>query len=91
LSAVELGFLVSLKVLREVLKGLKIGASRYWVACDPLDAAESGFITIGHGCGCARCIDRLNALPCHLPVVGNGDLNKGTDGLIFVVDPSVIT
>ena len=87
LSAVELGFVVNLKVLREVLKDLNIDGSRWWIACDPIDAAETGFITIGHGY--PRCIDRLNTLHFHLPVVG--DECSKTDRLILIIDPSVIT
>jgi hypothetical protein len=89
LSAVELGFVVNLKVLREVLKGLKIEGCRWWISSDPEDAVESGFVSIGHGY--PRCMDRLNTLHFHLPVIGNGGTNSRTDKLILVLEPSVIT
>jgi hypothetical protein len=88
-SSVELGFVVSLQTLREVFKGLNIEGRRFWLASDPQDAAETGLITVGHGY--PRCIDRLNTLHFHLPVVGNEGSNMRTDRLILMVDPSVIT
>jgi hypothetical protein len=88
-GSVDLGFVASLRTLREVFKGLNIGGRRYWLASDPEEAAETGFITIGHGY--PRCIDRLNTLHFHLPVVCNESSALRTDRLILMVDPSVIS
>jgi len=42
LGELELGFVVSLGVLREVLRGLSLNGRRWWIASDPHDAAEEG-------------------------------------------------
>jgi hypothetical protein len=86
---VDIGFVVNLQTLREVLKGLNIDGKRWWIASDPQDAAENGFITVGHGY--PRCLDRLNTLHFLVPVIGNEDLNVRTGRLSLIIDPSVIT
>ena len=89
LSEVELGFLVSLGALREALKELNIDGRRWWVASDPQDAAELGYITLAHGC--EGCVDRLNILHFRVPVVGIGDSDGRTDRLILMIDRSTAT
>jgi hypothetical protein len=42
LGEVELGFFVSLGVLREAIKELNVDGRRWWISSDPLDAAEFG-------------------------------------------------
>jgi hypothetical protein len=89
LSEVELGVAVSLAVLREVLRGLNIKGRRWWIASDPHDAAQEGFITVAHGT--ERCFDRLNTLYFRIPVVGNGDWKARTDKMILLFEPSTAT
>lgn len=86
---VELGFVVSLGALREVLKGLSFDGRKWWVSSDPYDAADTGFITIAHGT--PKCFDRLNTLHFRVPVVGNENSRGRTDRLILMFDPSTTT
>jgi hypothetical protein len=85
-SDVDLGLVVSLAALREALKGMNIDGRRWWISSDPHDAAEAGFISIGHGC--KGCSDRLNTLHFRVPVVGNQGWKARTDRLILLIDPS---
>jgi hypothetical protein len=89
LGEVELGFVVSLGVLREAIKELNVDGRRWWISSDPLDAAELGYVTIAHGC--QGCVDRLNTLHFRVPVAGDMDWNGRVDRLIFVIDPSTVT
>src|ERR1019366_1975191 len=41
-SDVDLGLVVSLATLREVLKGMNVDGRRFWISSDPHDAAEDG-------------------------------------------------
>jgi len=86
LSEVELGFLVSLGALREALKELNVNGRRWFIASDPQDAAELGYITLAHGC--EGCVDRLNVLHFRIPVVGSGDSDGRLDRLILMIDRS---
>ena len=88
-SDVDLGFVVSLSTLREVLKAISLNGKRWWIASDPQDAGETGSITIGHGD--PECVDRLNTLYFDVPVVGNGSWRARTDRLILMLDPSTAT
>jgi hypothetical protein len=74
---VELGLVVNLTILREVLKSLSIDGKRWWIASDPQDALTTRSITIGHGD--PRCTDRLNTLYFRIPVLGNETPRGGTD------------
>jgi hypothetical protein len=89
IEEVELGFVVNLKTLREVLKGLSINGRRWWVASDPTDALESQSLTIGHGD--PGCADRLNTLYFRVPVLNDEKPLAGTDRLILLLDCSVIS
>jgi hypothetical protein len=88
-DGVELGFVVNLKTLREVLKGLSIDGRRWWIASDPADALESRFLTIGHGD--PGCIDRLNTLYYRLPVLNDEKPVAGFDKLVVLLDSSVVS
>lgn len=83
---VELGLVVNLTILREVLKSLSINGKRWWIASDPQDALTTRSITIGHGD--PHCTDRLNTLYFRIPVLGNETPRGGTDGLVLLFDPS---
>jgi|SRR5665213_798582 len=85
MSEVEMGFVVSLGVLREVLRGLNIRGRRWWISSDPHDAAEDGYISVAHGT--VGAYDRLNTLHFRVPVIGN-EGTKFTDRLILMFDPS---
>jgi hypothetical protein len=88
-SEVEVGFVVNLKTLREVLQGLSVGGRRWWTACDPLDALERQSLTIGYGD--TGCKDRLNTLYYNLPVLNSHKPLAGPDRLVVCVDSSVIS
>ena len=83
---VELGFVVNLETFREVLKGLSIDGKTWWIASDPYDAAETGYILVGHGDPESR--DRLNLLVFRIPVLNNEIPRAGTDRLVLLFDAS---
>jgi hypothetical protein len=85
-NQVEIGLVVNLTTLREVLKSLSIDGKRWWIASDPQDSLTTRSITIGHGD--PRCTDRLNTLYFRIPVLGNETPRGGTDGLVLLFDPS---
>ena len=89
LGEVELGFVVNLGTLRDVLKGLSVSGRRWWIASDPMDSLESHSLTIGHGD--PGCFDRLNTLYFRVPVLNNKKPWAGTDRLILLLDCSVIS
>jgi hypothetical protein len=88
-SEVELGLVINLKTLREVLKGLSIGGKRWWIASDPQDAVDDGAIFIGHGD--SRCVDRLNTLTFRIPILNNETPRGGTDRIVALLDPSTLS
>ena len=87
LSEVELGFVVSIGTLRDILHGLNIKGRRWFFASDPIDALETGYVILGHGCD--GCMDRLNTLHFRVPVVGVGDSNATTDRIILMIEQSI--
>jgi hypothetical protein len=84
-TEIELGFVVNLKTLREVLKELNISGRRWWIACDPYDAAR-GYISIGYGD--PQCEDRLNTVYFRFPILGDVTPKSSTDKLVLLIDPS---
>ena len=84
LNDVELGFVVNLKIFREVLKGLRANGRRWWVATDPCDAVENGFIRVGYGD--PHCRDLLSTIYFRLPVLNDSIPLGGTDRIILVFD-----
>src|ERR1035438_3955123 len=40
-----IGLVVSLAMLREVLKGMNVDGRRWWISSDPHDAADAGYLT----------------------------------------------
>lgn len=89
LSELELGFVVSMGALREVLQRLNINGRRWWFASDPHDAVETGYVILGHGC--EGCVDRLNTLHFRVPVICSDSSKSRTDRTILVIDPSTAT
>jgi len=88
-DGVDIGFAVSLGTLREVLKGLSVGGKRWWIACEASDALRIHALTIGHGD--PGCCDRLNTLYFSVPVLNEEKPLAGTDGLILLLDSSVLS
>lgn len=88
LEEIDLGVVVNLETLRKVLKDLSVDGRRWWIASDPINALESGFVTIGHGD--PGCIDRLNTLYYRLPVLNDEKRVAGFDKLLLLLDVSVI-
>jgi hypothetical protein len=88
-TEIELGFVVNLKTLREVLKELSINGRRWWIASDPYDAAVRGYVSIGYGD--PRCEDRLNTMYFRFPIVGDVTPKTSIDRLILLIDPSTCT
>jgi hypothetical protein len=86
---VDLGLVVSLETLREVLKAMSINGRKWWVASDPSDAIDTRTVTIGHGD--PGCHDRLNSLYFRVPVLNEKMPMAGTDQLRLMLDSSVIS
>jgi hypothetical protein len=89
LDEVDLGFVVNLETLREVLKTMSINGRRWWIASDPSDAIDTHTVTIGHGD--PRCHDRLNTLYYRIPVLNEEMPMAGTDKLTLMLDSSVVS
>lgn len=85
---IEIAVVVNLETLREVLKKLSGGRTRFWIASDPADALDTGSITVGHGY--PGCTDRLNATYFRIPVLNDEMPRRGTNRLVLLIAPSVI-
>jgi hypothetical protein len=72
-----------------VLKELSINGRRWWIACDPHDAAARGYVSIGYGD--PRCEDRLNTVYFRFPIAGDVTPKISTDNLVLLIDPSTCT
>lgn len=88
LEDIDLGVVVNIETLRKALKGLSVDGRRWWIASDPADALESGFVTIGHGD--PGCVDRLNTLYYKAPILNEERPTAGTEKLVLLLDSSVI-
>jgi hypothetical protein len=86
LSELELGIVVSLNTLRDVLKKMSVGSKRWWIGSDPLDAVENGYLTIGFGD--PDCFDRLNTLHFRVPVVDSDFPPNRTDRIVLLIEPT---
>jgi hypothetical protein len=82
----ELGFVVNLKTLREVLQRLSINGRHWWIACDPQDASDRGYVSIGYGD--PKCEDCLNTVYFRFPILNDLPLKAPTDRLLLLVDPT---
>jgi hypothetical protein len=89
LDEVDLGFVVNLETLREVLKSMSVNGRRWWIASDPVDAIDTHTVTIGHGD--PGCKDRLNTLYFRVPVLNEEMPMAGTDKLTLMLDSSVVS
>ena len=89
LDQVDLGFVVNLETLREVLKSMSVNGRKWWIASDPGDAIATHTVTIGHGD--PGCEDRLNTLYFRIPVLNEELPMAGTDKLTLMLDSSVVS
>lgn len=89
LNELELGIVVSLNTLREVLKCMSFGGKRWWIASDPLDSIEDGYLTLGHGD--PECFDRLNTLYFRVPVVDGDIPPERADRIVLLIEPTTAT
>jgi hypothetical protein len=89
LDEVDLGFVVNLETLRDVLKAMSVNGRRWWIASDPNDAIATHTVTIGHGD--PGCHDRLNTLYYRVPVLNEEMPMAGTDKLTLMLDSSVVS
>ena len=88
LDGVELGFVVSLETLREVLKSMSVNGRKWWIASDPSDAIDTHTVTVGHGD--PGCDDRLNTLYFQVPVLNERMPTAGTYKSTLVFDWTVV-
>jgi hypothetical protein len=88
LDEVELGFVVSLETLREVLKSMSVRGRTWWIASDPVDAMQTHTVTIGHGD--PGCHDLLNTLYYRVPVLNEEMPPAGSNQLRLMLDSSVV-
>lgn len=89
LDNVDLGFVVNIRTLREVLAGLSENGRTWWIASDPADALERGYVTIGHGD--PGCVDRLNTLYYRVPVLNEEQPLGGSDRTVVLLDAGVVS
>jgi hypothetical protein len=88
LHEVDLGFVINLKTLREVLKSMTINGRTWWIASDPSQAIYTCTLTIGHGD--PGCHDRLNTLYYRVPVVNEEIPTAVIEKLVLMFDSSVV-
>ena len=88
LSELELGIVASISTLRTVLKRLSVDGKKWWIASDPVDAVEDGYITIGWGD--PKCFDRLNTLHFRVPVIGNDSPANRIDRIVVLIEPTTV-
>jgi hypothetical protein len=88
-DGLEVGVVVNLKTLREILRGLSINGRRWWIASDPHDAATRGYVSIGYGD--PQCQDRLNTVYFRFPIVGDITPKISADSHVLLIDPSTCT
>lgn len=88
LEDVDLAVAVNIEILRQVLKTLSRNGRKWWIACEPAYALESGFVTVGYGD--PECVDRLNTVYYKLPILNQDPPLGGPDKLVVLLDSSVV-
>jgi hypothetical protein len=88
LDEVDLGFVVSLETLRQVLKSMSVDGRKWWIASDPGDAIETHTVTVGHGDPGSD--DRLNTLYYRVPVLNKEMPMAGTEKIVLMLDSSIV-
>ena len=89
LDNIDLGFVVNVRTLREVLAALGDNGRRWWIASDPADAIDRGYVCIGHGD--PRCVDRLNTMYYRVPVLNEEPPWGGTDRIVVLLDSTLVS
>ena len=88
LDDIDVAVVVSIEILREVLKKLSVNGKRWWIACEAAYTLESGFVTIGYGD--RGCVDRLNTVYYKVPILNEDPPPGGPDKLVVLLDSSVV-
>jgi hypothetical protein len=88
LNELELAHVVNLQTLRNVFRQLSVDGKRWWIASDPHEAIEDGYITVGHSD--PTCVDRLNDVSYFLPVLTKKVPRAGTDRIVVLIDSSYV-
>jgi hypothetical protein len=78
---VDVGFIVSLRVLHQIFDRLKARGRRWWIVSDFEAVVETGQIVFGHGD--QNCIDPLNTSMFTLPVLRGGTRTAMLDLLVI--------
>lgn len=89
LEEIDLGFVVNIATLRQVLKKMSVDGRRWWIASDPTDAIENHYAVVGYGD--SGCLDRLNTLYYRVPILNEEAPFAGTEKLVLLLDSSVVT
>ena len=84
---IELGIVVNLRNLRDVLRSLSVGGRQWWFASDPVDAIEKGCLSVGYGY--PGCVHALNASYYRIPVLNKELPITGTEDVVVVIESSV--
>ncbi|QNI31403.1 hypothetical protein H7849_20345 [Alloacidobacterium dinghuense] len=87
LDDVDIAVVVNVEILRQVLKNLSTNGKKWWIACEPAYAVETG-LTIGYGD--PGCVDRLNTVYYKVPVLNQDRPLGGPDKLVVLLDSSVV-
>ena len=86
-GGIEIALVVSIGALRRILRNLHVNGRHWWIASDPEDARETGWISVGWGD--QHCTDVLNTQYFRLPILDSAQ--DGTpDKLLVLFDASVI-
>src|ERR1700733_11620501 len=85
-EGIGLGLVTALRGLRDVLRSLNVGGTRWWLASDPADAIERGYISIGYGY--PDCNHPLNAATFRFPVMSKARPTTSVDDVVVVIDSS---
>lgn len=88
LDDVEIGFLVNLRTLKQVLQTLHLQGRRWWLACDPEDAINQRYAEIGYGY--PGCSDRLNATIFRFPVLSGYLPRYGKPDFIIGIERALV-
>ena len=88
LDDVEIAVVVNVEILRQVLQKLSRNGKKWWIACEPGYALESGFVAIGYGD--PGCVDRLNTIYYKVPILNEDPPLGGPDKLVVLLDSSVV-
>lgn len=89
LGGVDLGVVVNIRTLREVLAEITDNGRSWWIASDPADAIKRSYVSIGHGD--PRRKDRLNTLYYRVPVLSEEQPVGGSDYVVVLLEAGMIS